>query len=567
MPPRRKAKGASKKAPAKQKVEPLSVPPPDELIDGRYRIIGTLGAGGMGTVMIAEHAELRRRVALKVLQEQVGADPAMRKRFKREARTLAAMSHPNIVALNDYGIWNGAPYLVMELLEGRTMRDLLDKERVLPEARAIAIAQQVLRALGYAQAQAVIHRDLKPGNVFLQALPDHVDHVKLLDFGFAKFVDGPHTSLVTGDGILVGTPGYMAPEQATGANVDHRADVYAAGVLLFEMLAGRKPFVGSQIEMIRKRLAEDAPRLSAVRTDHQFSKELEDVVARALARHVSERYQSANEFSAALASARITPASEPEPSIPEISISLSSMELSGKDLVAEEAEEPPPRADTAPARSYGPWLALVAALVIAGGAWYGWPLLHRGEPPREIAPRASDRAREPEPAPIEERAPEPIAEPDAPPPEAPQIPATPWAGEIAPELDTLRARIDRTPIPTDAELRTVALYARNHPDEVLPILLLARGYMKSGWLTGAFERYSRAYEMDPESRGDPQMLSDLLVLSVSPTLGARATDLVANAYGAEALASIDAALAREEVDAHTDARLRELRQRIAGGAP
>ncbi|MBZ0121294.1 MAG: serine/threonine protein kinase, partial [Sandaracinaceae bacterium] len=274
---------------------------PGALVDGRYQIVGALGEGGIGTVLVAEHVELRRRVALKVLQDPIGDDPTMRKRFEREARTLAAMQHPHIVAIIDYGIWSGMPYLVMELLEGRTLGDLLHEEGSLPQARALAIAHQMLRALGNAHSQGVIHRDLKPANVFLQALPDQQDHVKLLDFGFAKFFGSAVSSMVTGDGMVVGTPSYMAPEQATSGPLDQRVDVYAAGTVIFEMLAGRRPFEGQGLEVIRHRLVADPPALSAVRPDLGVSPELDEALSRALARKVEDRWPAIAELMAALA--------------------------------------------------------------------------------------------------------------------------------------------------------------------------------------------------------------------------------------------------------------------------
>jgi serine/threonine protein kinase len=273
---------------------------PGVVIAERYRIESQLGQGGVGTVWIAEHLELGRRVAVKVLQKHVGEDPEMRRRFDREAHTLAAMAHPHIVALNDYGVWQGNPYLVMERLEGRTLRDLLDEKGTLPFARARDIVQQILRALGYAHGRGVIHRDLKPGNVFLQALPDDVDHVKLLDFGFAKFVRQTEGEFVSKDGIAVGTPAYMAPEQGGGV-VDARADVYAAGVLLFEMLTGRRPFEGEPLAMIKARMEHEAPRLSDVRAGVTVTPALESCMARVLARDPSARFASANELALALA--------------------------------------------------------------------------------------------------------------------------------------------------------------------------------------------------------------------------------------------------------------------------
>ena len=306
-------------------------PPPTSfgvgvVLDKRYRMVEALGQGGMGAVWIAEHAELGRRVAIKVLQKQIGSDPEMRQRFDREAHTLAAMAHPNVVALNDYGVWAGNPYLVMELLEGRTLRDLLDAEGTLPFPRARGVAQQILRALAYAHGRGVIHRDLKPGNVFLQALPDEVDHVKLLDFGFAKFVNQAAGAFVSKDGIAVGTPAYMAPEQGGGA-VDERADLYGVGVLLFEMLAGRRPFEGEPIEMIRARMARDAPKLGDVRPGAAATPALDAFLARALTKDPKDRFASASEMSGALAalserafdagtSKSTTPRQKSEPSPP-----------------------------------------------------------------------------------------------------------------------------------------------------------------------------------------------------------------------------------------------------------
>jgi eukaryotic-like serine/threonine-protein kinase len=272
---------------------------PGALVGDRYRIVEMLGEGGMGTVWTAEHLELHRKVAIKVLQKSIGDDPDMRRRFEREAHTLAAMAHPNVVALNDYGIWRGNPYLVMELLEGRTLRDLLDEKGTLPFERARGIEQQILRALAYAHGRGVIHRDLKPGNVFLQALPDEVDHVKILDFGFAKFVNQPAGSFVSKDGIAVGTPAYMAPEQGVSV-VDERADVYAAGVLLFEMLSGRRPFEGEPLAMIRARREHDAPRLGQVVSGAKVTPALESCLARALARRPADRFATCEQLGAAL---------------------------------------------------------------------------------------------------------------------------------------------------------------------------------------------------------------------------------------------------------------------------
>jgi serine/threonine protein kinase len=547
----------------------------NEIVGERYRVLEHLGQGGMGTVMIAEHVELGRRVALKVLQDKIGEDATMRKRFQREARTLAAMQHPNIVALNDYGLWQGTPYLVMELLEGRTLRDLLDAEKTLPLERALDITQQILRALGYAHGHGVIHRDLKPGNVFLQALPDQLDHVKLLDFGFAKFTKpDAAASLVTGDGILVGTPAYMAPEQATAARVDHRADLYSVGVLLFEMLSGRKPFEGSAMDLLRERLLHDAPSLRAVRPDLAVAPELEEVIERSLVREMARRWQSAADFSAALAKLppdALVPGDDPGTARPDVdrptarNSASATTELSTRDLLPLESTasgrgEALPL-ETTPMRSLTPlWIAL-SVVVVAIAAWQLWP-----DAPRRVA----EREEPPPPEPIAVRsspAPEPVEEPPPPEPIAePTLPRDPWATGVPTELHELSQRIASAARPSPSDLRSVASYVHHHEDDVRGVLLLAHGYAKARNLGGALDRYEDAYALDPLSRGDPRMLEDLIALASSRAYAERASRLIASAYGPEALPSLERAITEASDERGAD-QLRELRDRIAAATP
>ncbi|AKF04463.1 serine/threonine-protein kinase [Sandaracinus amylolyticus] len=640
------------------------------VIDGRYRVLSPLGEGGMGTVLIAEHVELGRRVALKVLQERVGDDPTMRKRFQREAKTLATMSHPNIVALNDYGIWEGTPYLVMELLEGRTLRDLLDAERVLPLRRALVIAQQILRALSYAHGLGVIHRDLKPGNVFLQALPDDVDHVKLLDFGFAKFVNQASSSMVSSDGIVLGTPAYMAPEQA-GGTVDHRADVYASAVLIFEMLSGRRPFEGEPLEMLRARLVADPPRLGEVLRDVDVAPELEEALSRALSRRPVDRTESAAELSRALAKlgpdAIATRAKGAKPSAKKPpTTKATTQELGSKDL----GRVRPPAPRRRRRRSVSPLWALLALVSLAGLALAGWratpwgaehdPLemlretWSAGAPPASVpevieeapalepSPAIDDDAivQAPPPAPApevteplelptdvpplepppvidlaaaalveappvdpaleaiapdeaaalvaEEPAPvvaevapadevEPVIAEPAPvadesepiadaPSEAPSadVIEDPWTRPIPTELAALRARVlDAPALPAPIDLRRVASYARQDPSDARAIVLLAHGYVRIRWMAEALERYEEAHRIDASLRGDPLMQQNLVALSTSPVVGARASALVTSIYGREALVVIDAALASPTLDERGRAQLSALRDAIA----
>src|SRR5262249_46856431 len=203
---------------------------------GNYRVVAKLGEGGMGAVYLAEHPLIGKKVALKVLRED-NAEAA--ERFFNEARAVNAIGHPNIVDILDYGVVGSSVYLIMELLVGESLGALLAREAPLPVERALPIAVQIADALAACHAKGVIHRDLKPDNVFLLA----GDRVKLLDFGIAKLTSGQRRE--TGKGMVIGTPAYMSPEQCEGRrDIDARADIYALGILTYEMLTGTVPFSG-----------------------------------------------------------------------------------------------------------------------------------------------------------------------------------------------------------------------------------------------------------------------------------------------------------------------------------
>ena len=247
-----------------------SVPDPfiGRTLNGRYEVLARLGVGGVGVVYRGRHVQLNRLVAIKVLQQSSAESPEWRRRFEREARVLSVLAHPNIVPIADYGIDGDVPYLVMELLQGKTLADLISEGPLSPD-RALDIVGQTLRGLAFAHRQGIAHRDLKPANIFLQALPDQTDHVRLLDFGTAKFLEGANAlnpADVSRAGVVFGTPSYMAPEQAKAERVDTRADIYAAGAILFQLLAGRPPFVadtpGSRLAL--KHLTAPVPTLSSV---------------------------------------------------------------------------------------------------------------------------------------------------------------------------------------------------------------------------------------------------------------------------------------------------------------
>jgi serine/threonine protein kinase len=270
---------------------------------GPYRIIGPLGAGGMGEVYRARDVKLDRDVAIKVLPAGLAATPDALSRFEREAKAVAALSHPNILAIHDFGQADGHHFAVMELLEGQTLRQVLDSG-ALPPKRAMEYGRQIAEGLAAAHGKGIVHRDLKPENLFVT----RDGHVKILDFGLARQAvttkAGTETTLQTvvrgtEPGIVMGTVGYMAPEQVRGEAIDHRADIFSFGAVLYEMLAGRRAFErATGAETMTAILREDAPSLSSVRD--AVPPALERVVDHCLEKRPEDRFQSARDLAFAL---------------------------------------------------------------------------------------------------------------------------------------------------------------------------------------------------------------------------------------------------------------------------
>jgi serine/threonine-protein kinase len=274
------------------------------VLNERFRILEPLGAGGMGKVYKAMQAPLDRLVALKVLNPQYGGDgkdPGFQKRFFLEASVTAKLRHPNTVTVIDYGKTDdGIYYIAMEYLEGLTLGQLLTQVGPLPWARALNITQQIARSLREAHRVGLIHRDLKPANVMvLNQETDH-DVVKVLDFGLVKSFIGdsgplPQDTSLTQAGIILGSPQYMAPEQARNI-ADPRSDVYSMGVVLYQMLMGRPPFLAQQsIDVIVKHINEAPPSFGAMWPEHTVPAEVEALVMKCLAKIPAERYQSMDE--------------------------------------------------------------------------------------------------------------------------------------------------------------------------------------------------------------------------------------------------------------------------------
>ena len=277
------------------------------LIDGKYEVRRQLGSGGMGAVYEGFHRLIERKVAIKVLHPHVSGDSDIINRFLNEARITAELGCENIVEVSDMGVTpTGAPYLVMEYLEGETLGDRIHARGALPIPEAAEIIIAILRGLAEVHKAGVVHRDLKPDNVFLsdRKYDDGTTKlvVKLLDFGISKMArpgtDGLH---LTQTGAVIGTPWYMSPEQARGGKgVDHRTDIYATGLLLFEALIGSRPFAADNYNELMYVISNEDPPLPS-RSRPDLPEGLEEVVLKALARDPDRRFRSASEFLSALA--------------------------------------------------------------------------------------------------------------------------------------------------------------------------------------------------------------------------------------------------------------------------
>jgi len=264
---------------------------PQVLID-RYEVGPLLGAGGMAEVFAGHDRLLDRRVAIKILLSQYAHDPSFLERFRREAQSAAALSHPNIVAVYDTGTENSTPFIVMEYVQGRTLKDIIRDEGALYPDRAAEICADVASALSAAHARGIVHRDVKPGNVMLST----DGKVKVMDFGIARAGAAPS---ITQTAAVVGTAQYIAPEQAQGLAVDARSDLYSLGCCLYEMVTGQVPFTGATPVAIAYRHVREMPTPPRM-LNPDIPPALEAVCLKAMAKAPDERYQTAAEFRADL---------------------------------------------------------------------------------------------------------------------------------------------------------------------------------------------------------------------------------------------------------------------------
>jgi serine/threonine-protein kinase len=582
-------------------------------LDGRYRLEAQIGAGGLGVVYRATHEKLDKAVAVKLLHAHCGGDPVMRARFEREAKALAALEHPNIVLVTDYGVERDAPYLVMELLEGQTLAECL-MDGAIAEQKAHELALSLLEALAYVHQSGLVHRDIKPSNVFLQRLKNGDERLKLLDFGLAKFLlpQAPEPEPgMTRSGAVLGTPAYMSPEQASGEVVDARSDVYAAGVLLIEMLSGRLPFEGDAIEQLRGHLLLDVPPLAKLNPARIAHPQLDAFFACALAKRPSERFADATSMLAALEAlprplfttdGAAAPARSPEldvPTAPTLAVSSQTTE-----------KDPATTAKRSGRRSWLLALLLVALCAVIYQRRSQLPSQAHIEeaastiaeaarnidtskfdlpdaPAQAPAPRAERTEAPPAPAlaqnstagsnadaqleaeathdPVSQTVPGAAEVEELTPAIAakPRAPArNPWRRPLPRELRELRTAINKNARKADQAVTRLHRYNREHPDDVRGFLLLGSLYAKRDWSTDAISQYQIAYRIDPGSRGAPEILPSALDMIVRGFATSRATRFIESVYRSDALGSVNRAIRLHHDDPRVVARLTSLQTRL-----
>jgi serine/threonine protein kinase len=503
------------------------------VLEGRYRIVGELGAGGIGRVFRAEHVRLGHHVAVKVLQPRFLEHPQFRPRFEREARALARLAHPHIVAWTDYSIANGFPYLVMEVLSGRPLRvDIA--QGPMEEARVRKILKQILGTLAYAHRAGFVHRDLKPGNVFLLDLPGEPDFVKVLDFGFVKLLDAESgrvrtdESQLTVAGVGIGTPSYMSPEQAAGDTTHAVSDLYSLGIMAFELITGKRPFKGDIVAVMRQQMTDPLPE-ARVQT-RVASPELRVFLERATAKRASERFESAE-------------------------VMLKALDAVPTPWLVDPSATPPAPVMTRRTRvALGVtfFVLLVLALLALGAEATG----ERRK--TSLLQVNALRVREP-----------------APPAPAP-TPAVPEALGASPfdewPRDPLvfaahRAIMNGRVLTPDVE-EALTRFGTEHPDDPRPWLVRAANAVRVHEEERALALYRTAYRVDARARNDPRMLRHLVRIAQDEAHHRPAADALLTIYGSLARAPLEAELMREALPWSSRERLLAARARVlALGAP
>ncbi|MGE0789947.1 MAG: protein kinase [Sandaracinaceae bacterium] len=545
-----------------------------KIFDERYRIEEPLGEGGIGRVYKARHATLGKLVALKVLLTRYESIPVLKQRFQREAEALAALSHPNIVTVTDYGVAEGHhPYIVMELLEGQDLNRILETGEPLEPKRALNIVRQMLRALAYAHSQGLVHRDLKPHNVFVRSLGAGDDHVEVLDFGLARFVNDAYKDApkLTAQGALLGTPAYMAPEQARGEDADARADVYAAGCVLYEALTGRRVFESPDPgEILRSHLLSPPPTLKQGDPGLEVDPALEALFRRCLEKDPAARYTNAGELLEAFDGLGPEPAhrttSRPTVSRPASGIAptqgATAPTAAATPAARRELAETAPSVELPQRRAPLFLLAGCGALVLMGlgaGGVYFYVMQQRADDP---PPPPDTVVVDPVPAP-------PPAPPTPTAPLGPPAAHDPFEGDAPQLLMTVYETIESRggSAITRRQQSELTAFQSAHPDDPRPHVLF--GHIHIDARPPRFElgigEYRMAVEADARVRGDPQMLPRVLDAVRDERMSAEASDFLVETWGEEALPVVQAEL-RERMPEAERARVERLVPRLGGAS-
>ena len=414
------------------------------VVDGRYRVESLLGEGGMGAVFKAEHIKLGKTVALKVIHPEFAGDGEMAERFVREAMAAAQLEHPHVATATDYGtLTEGGAYLVMQFVEGESLRTLLDREGTLSWKRSAEIIAQVADALSTAHKRGIVHRDLKPDNIMLQPSDDGSLHVKVLDFGIARVATdakgGALGKPLTQMGTVIGTPGYMAPEQALGEPIDHRVDIYALGLLLYEMVTGTRVLDNHDLTaMVTRQLTEPIPPLASVAS---VPTGLDQLVGSMLQVEREDRPENAavvrerlRELVLEAKLEAVTSGGQPTEPKPQPKPGLSALAdtaPAGRRAPRPKTAETTAGAPTIPIHGPSPWLVklviagLIAAVLTGVGVY--WALDRADHPTATSSEPAPSEPSAPLTVPAEPATAEPAPEPRAPEP----VPATAAAAPAA----------------------------------------------------------------------------------------------------------------------------------------
>jgi serine/threonine-protein kinase len=535
------------------------------VLDGRYRILDRISTGGMGVVYRAERLHLNRPVAIKFLLAPLTHEPSQRASFEREAQLMSQLSHPHCVPVTDFGV-SDAPYLVMEYVAGHTLKQVLMGERMAP-ARAVRLTRQLLSGLAHAHAQGIVHRDIKPANIMLTDATGVGEQVRVLDFGLAKLhAKGARLTseaeLEAADNsasnLVVGTPQYMAPEQWQQGAPDPRTDLYATGVVLFEMLTGRRPFEArAPIDLLRAHMETPAPPLASVNPYLSGFSALEAVVQKALEKSPDARFASAEEFAQALEALTKLPEEAGNPGA-DLSVESEALETTwaaARSIAAPRSSIAPEaraaRAPTQTVRSRRPWLWL--SLPVAACLWLGSTLLLRspsGSASRVHAAQAktevltSARA-QPAPMPELKKAPEP-AEPAV-------DPALPQ-----PAL-TLEEQLEQEQY--DAVLVALEPLRKSAPQDARLLYLEGRALYGKGHWREAYARYRDAIERDWGYRTDRHIAAHLIRGLGSSSAIVMARDILKNDLRGDALRPL-ARAARQDHRSQVRARAAALHDEI-----